>query len=230
MFVFQLTSYGVALHFRTGASSPLIDQISAELEASRKNSGQEVVTAGETIPGLSEDVSKLLLSAVDEKPSVDVDSILSIRASIKDIVLNQPEKENQKIVITFGTFDLFHIGHLNILRRARELGDRLIVGVSSDEFNYRKKGKKPSFSQEERTAIIGSLKFVDEVFLEESLEKKGEYIDIYKADILVMGDDWAGRFDGIRPKLKTVYLPRTPDISTTLLVERIKAPEQSTMF
>jgi len=126
------------------------------------------------------------------------------------------------IVITFGTFDLFHIGHINILERAKKKGDKLIVGVSTDKLNFSKKQKYPIYSQNERKKIIDSLKFVDEVFFEESLEKKREYILKYKADILVMGNDWEGRFDEFNDICNVVYLERTPSISTTLLVEVIK--------
>ena len=126
------------------------------------------------------------------------------------------------IVITFGTFDLFHIGHINILERAKKKGDKLIVGVSTDKLNFSKKQKYPIYSQNERKKIIDSLKFVDDVFFEESLEKKREYILKYKADILVMGNDWEGRFDEFNDICKVIYLERTPSISTTLLVEVIK--------
>src|SRR5690554_4233933 len=98
-------------------------------------------------------------------------------------------------VITFGTFDLFHIGHLNILRRAAELGDTLIVGVSSDALNSSKKSKLPVYPEKERMEIVHAIQYVDEVFLEESLELKGQYIKDHRADLLVMGDDWEGRFD-----------------------------------
>ena len=127
------------------------------------------------------------------------------------------------IVITFGTFDLFHIGHINILERAKKKGDKLIVGVSTDKLNFSKKQKYPIYSQNERKKIIDSLKFVDDVFFEESLEKKREYILKYKADILVMGNDWEGRFDEFNDICKVIYLERTPSISTTLLVEVIKS-------
>ena len=126
------------------------------------------------------------------------------------------------IVITFGTFDLFHIGHINILERAKKKGDKLIVGVSTDKLNFSKKQKYPIYSQNERKKIIDSLKFVDDVFFEESLEKKREYILKYKADILVMGNDWEGRFDEFNDICKVISLERTPSISTTLLVEVIK--------
>ncbi len=124
-------------------------------------------------------------------------------------------------VITFGTFDLFHIGHLRIINRSKYFGDKLIVGISTDELNYNKKKKYPVFSQEERLEIIKNLKDVDEVFFEESLEKKREYILKYKADILIMGDDWTGRFDEYKDICEVIYLPRTKDISTTELIDKI---------
>ena len=122
---------------------------------------------------------------------------------------------SQRRVITFGTFDLFHIGHLNILRRAAALGDYLIVGVSTDALNFSKKGFKPVFPEAERLAIVEALGFVNEAFYEESLELKGDYIKHYKADVLVMGHDWAGRFDQFKSLCDVVYLPRTEGISTT---------------
>ena len=128
-----------------------------------------------------------------------------------------------RTVITFGTFDVFHVGHLRVIQRAAELGERLVVGVSGDELNLRKKGREPVFSQGERLAIVAALKPVDEVFIEESLELKRKYIEQYAADVLVMGDDWAGKFDEFRDICEVVYLPRTPAISTTALIEKISA-------
>ncbi|EPP1572617.1 adenylyltransferase/cytidyltransferase family protein [Campylobacter lari] len=125
-------------------------------------------------------------------------------------------------VITFGTFDLFHYGHLRILERASGLGDKLIVGVSSDMLNFAKKGRKPICNEHERMKIISALKCVNEVFLEESLELKEEYIKKYQADILVMGDDWKGKFDSFNKICDVVYLERTPSISTTEIIEMIK--------
>jgi choline-phosphate cytidylyltransferase len=124
-------------------------------------------------------------------------------------------------VITFGTFDVFHVGHLRVIERARTFGDRLVVGVSADALNLRKKDRLPVFSEGERMEIVGALKPVDEVFLEESLEQKREYIEEYGADVLVMGDDWKGRFDHLSDACEVVYLPRTPAISTTALIEKI---------
>ncbi|MDN8599601.1 adenylyltransferase/cytidyltransferase family protein [Citrobacter sp. S2-9] len=128
-----------------------------------------------------------------------------------------------KKVITFGTFDVFHVGHVNILERARAYGDELIVGVSSDELNFSKKGRYPIYNEKERMKIISSLKFVDQVFLEQSLELKKEYITTYNADILIMGDDWLGRFDWVSDVCEVIYLPRTPSISTTEIIEIVKS-------
>lgn len=129
-----------------------------------------------------------------------------------------------RTVITFGTFDILHIGHLRVIDRARALGDRLVVGVSSDELNQRKKGREPVFSQDERLQIIRALRSVDQVFLEESLEAKREYILAHQAHVLVMGDDWAGRFDEFADVCEVVYLPRTPSISTTAIIEKVAGP------
>jgi glycerol-3-phosphate cytidylyltransferase len=128
-----------------------------------------------------------------------------------------------RTVITFGTFDVFHVGHLRVIQRAAALGDRLVVGVSADALNERKKGRAPVFSQQERMEIVSALKPVDEVFLEESLEQKRDYIVAHEADVLVMGDDWSGRFDEFKDVCEVHYLPRTPAISTTALIEKISS-------
>lgn len=128
-----------------------------------------------------------------------------------------------KKVITFGTFDVFHVGHINIIERAASLGDYLIVGVSSDSLNFSKKNRYPIYNENDRMKIISSLKFVDEVFLEESLELKLDYIKKYNANLLVMGDDWEGRFDWVKNECEVIYLPRTPSISTTEIIEVVKS-------
>lgn len=124
-------------------------------------------------------------------------------------------------VITFGTFDVLHVGHLRILQRSRELGDRLVVGVSSDALNFSKKQRNAVFSEDERCELVANLRCVDAVFLEESLERKREYVVEHGADVLVMGDDWAAKFDHLSDVCKVVYLPRTPSISTTGVIEHI---------
>lgn len=128
----------------------------------------------------------------------------------------------EKIVITFGTFDLFHIGHLRILESAAKLGDKLIVGISTDELTFAKKGRYPVCPQDQRKKIIDCINYVSESFYEESLELKKEYLLNYKADILVMGDDWRGKFDHLEDICEIVYLPRTASISTTEIIEKIK--------
>jgi glycerol-3-phosphate cytidylyltransferase len=130
----------------------------------------------------------------------------------------------ERKIITFGTFDMFHIGHLRILERARSFGHFLVVGVSSDDLNQRKKGFEPLFSQDERVTIVKSLRCVDEVFIEESMELKRQYIVEHRASMLVMGSDWAGKFDEFRDICDVMYLERTPDISSTLIKERIRHP------
>jgi choline-phosphate cytidylyltransferase len=128
-----------------------------------------------------------------------------------------------RTVITFGTFDVFHVGHLRVIERAAALGDRLVVGVSADALNERKKGRVPVFSQAERLEIVAALRAVDAVFVEESLELKRDYILQHGADVLVMGDDWAGKFDEFNDICEVHYLPRTPAVSTTALIEKISS-------
>ena len=121
-------------------------------------------------------------------------------------------------VITYGTFDLFHIGHLRLLQRAKALageGGRLTVAVSSDRFNWEEKHKKCAVPDWQRAEIVGALKCVDEVILEESWEQKRLDVVERCIDIFVMGDDWLGKFDFLNDLCKVVYLPRTPDISST---------------
>ena len=128
-----------------------------------------------------------------------------------------------KRVITFGTFDVFHLGHLNILEQARSFGHQLIVGVSTDKLTFDKKRRNPVYTQEERRRIVAAINVVDEVFYEESLERKGDYIKQHRANVLVMGDDWKGKFDEFSSMCEVVYLPRTPSISTTAIIEKIKS-------
>ena len=131
---------------------------------------------------------------------------------------------SQTVVLTFGTFDIFHYGHLRILQRAAQLGTKLIVGVSSDKLNFCKKNTIPTICEDHRMEIIRALRCVHDVFLEESLELKGTYLTKYKADVLVMGHDWTGKFDQFKEShdIDVVYLPRTPNVSSTLLKDKIK--------
>lgn len=130
-----------------------------------------------------------------------------------------------KRIMTYGTFDLLHYGHINILKRAKSLGDYLIVGLSSDEFNELK-GKKSVMSYEERKEILESIRYVDKVIKESNWEQKVDDIIKYNIDVFVIGDDWEGKFDFLKEYCEVVYLPRTKSISTTLLKEIIEK-EQS---
>jgi len=125
-----------------------------------------------------------------------------------------------KRILTYGTFDLLHIGHVRIIKRAKSLGDKLIVGLSSDEFNLLK-GKKAVYSYQERKEILESLEDVDLVIKEDSWEQKIDDIKKFNIDILVMGDDWDGKFDYLKKYCKVMYLKRTENISTTEVREDI---------
>lgn len=121
-----------------------------------------------------------------------------------------------KRVITYGTFDLLHYGHINLLRRAKQQGDYLIVGLSTDEFNEQGKGKHCYFPYEKRKALLEAIRYVDLVIPEESWDQKRSDIHTYDVDTFVMGDDWEGKFDFLEEEgAEVVYVPRTPEISTT---------------
>lgn len=127
-----------------------------------------------------------------------------------------------KTIITYGTFDLFHVGHVRLLKRLRELGDRLIVGISSDEFN-KLKGKTSFFSYSERAEIVSSCKYVDFVFPENNWEQKIDDVVKYEATIFAMGDDWKGKFDEIKEYCEVVYLPRTERVSSTDIKKKLSS-------
>ncbi|MEL6682207.1 MAG: adenylyltransferase/cytidyltransferase family protein [Pseudomonadota bacterium] len=131
-----------------------------------------------------------------------------------------------KTVITYGTFDLFHLGHVRLLRRLAALGDTLIVACSTDEFNA-KKGKKSVMSFEQRVEILEACRYVSKVIPENTWEQKRDDILREKADVFGMGDDWAGKFDDLIDICEVVYLPRTDDISTTLLRQEVQKLSKS---
>ena len=130
-----------------------------------------------------------------------------------------------KKVITYGTFDLFHIGHLNLLKRAKALGDYLIVAVSSDDFNLQK-GKVCKIKDTDRMQIVEAIKYVDQVIPETSWDQKIEDVKKYDVDVFVMGDDWKGKFDFLKDYCEVVYLPRTEGISSTQLKEELRNAEK----
>lgn len=127
-----------------------------------------------------------------------------------------------KKVITYGTFDLLHYGHINLLRRAKELGDYLIVALSTDEFNWNGKHKKCYFSYEQRKKLLEAIRYVDLVIPEENWDQKVADVHEFKIDTFVIGDDWTGHFDFLKEHCEVVYLPRTPEISTTQIKQELK--------
>lgn len=127
-----------------------------------------------------------------------------------------------KRVITYGTFDLLHYGHINLLRRAKEMGDYLIVALSTDEFNWTCKQKKSFFDYSKRKMLLEAIRYVDLVIPEVSWDQKRNDVQEYHVDTFVMGDDWEGKFDDLKDLCEVVYLPRTPEISTTQIKEELK--------
>lgn len=131
-----------------------------------------------------------------------------------------------KKVITYGTYDLLHVGHINLLRRAKEMGDYLIVAISSDEFNALK-NKKAYYSFEDRKKILEAVKYVDEVIPERTWEQKIPDVVNNNVDVFVMGDDWTGKFDFLKDYCEVVYLPRTEGISTTKIKNDLNLKEKT---
>lgn len=132
-----------------------------------------------------------------------------------------------KKVITYGTFDLLHYGHINLLQRAKALGDYLIVALSTDEFNSQEKGKKTYFSYVERKRLLEAIRYVDLVIPEKNWEQKIDDIKEFKADVFVIGNDWTGKFDFLKEYCEVCYLERTPEISTTKIKADLKISRTS---
>ena len=180
-----------------------------------------------------------IISAVDAVINHDADPAEAVAAlmqrekkteltkSVQEIhfesnLLKNTRKTGMKRVITYGTFDLLHYGHINLLKRARALGDYLIVVVSSDEFNWNEKHKKCYFTYEQRKHLLESIRYVDLVIPEENWEQKRSDMHEYHVDTFVMGDDWKGKFDFLKEEgVEVVYLPRTPEISTTQIKKNL---------
>ena len=127
-----------------------------------------------------------------------------------------------KKIITYGTFDLLHYGHINLLQRAKALGDYLIVALSTDEFNWNSKQKKCYFTYEQRKRLLEAVRYVDLVIPEKNWDQKINDVKEFKVDAFVMGDDWTGKFDFLKDYCEVVYLPRTPEISTTQIKQDLK--------
>lgn len=129
---------------------------------------------------------------------------------------------SMKRIITYGTFDLLHYGHINLLRKAKALGDYLIVALSTDEFNWNEKKKKCYFTYEERKGLLEAIRYVDLVIPETCWKQKRIDVEKYHINTFVMGDDWKGKFDFLKDKCDVIYLPRTPEVSTTKIKSDLK--------
>ena len=142
--------------------------------------------------------------------------IYRLRLRVYNKSILEMRGNHMKRVITYGTFDLLHYGHINLLRRARALGDYLVVALSTDEFNWNEKHKKCYFTYEQRKNMLEAIRYVDRVIPEENWAQKRTDVHDYDVDVFVMGDDWAGKFDFLKEEgVEVVYLPRTPEISST---------------
>lgn len=133
-------------------------------------------------------------------------------------------------VITYGTFDLLHYGHINLLQRAKELGDYLIVALSTDKFNWDEKHKKCYFTYEQRKKLVEAIRYVDLVIPEENWAQKVSDVQEFRVDTFVMGDDWKGKFDFLKEYCEVVYLPRTPEVSPTQIKQDLKQPNDHCGF
>lgn len=198
-----------------------INAIPAALELSRKyNVEMPIVTAVDAVINHGADPRELVRklmgrSTKTELPKPVVDLSYE-KAVVRNAALRVKGDQSMKRVITYGTFDLLHYGHINLLRRAKSLGDYLIVVISSDEFNWNEKHKKCYFTYEQRKALVEAVRYVDLVIPEESWGQKRTDMHEYHIDTFVMGDDWKGKFDFLKEEgVEVVYLPRTPEISSS---------------
>lgn len=149
-----------------------------------------------------------------DKRSELLKSILDI--NFENTIIKNKRSSGMKRVITYGTFDLLHYGHINLLKRAKALGDYLIVAISTDEFNWNEKHKKTYFTYEQRKQLLEALRYVDLVIPEVNWQQKKSDMHEYHINTFVMGDDWKGKFDFLKDEgVEVVYLPRTPEISTS---------------
>ena len=135
-----------------------------------------------------------------------------------------------KRIITYGTFDMLHYGHINLLRRAKEMGDYLVVALSTDEFNWNSKHKKTYFTYDKRKQLLEAIRYVDLVIPEKNWDQKVNDMQLYQIDTFVMGNDWVGKFDYLtkRTGVKVIYLPRTPEISTTRIKRELNSQNSFT--
>lgn len=193
-----------------------INAIPAALELSKRYSIEmPIVEAVNAVVNEHADPAEVVRNLMDrDKKNELAKSVLDI--NFEKTIMENMRGNGMKRVITYGTFDLLHYGHINLLKRAKALGDYLVVCLSTDEFNWQEKQKKCYFTYEQRKALLESIRYVDLVIPEESWEQKKHDVHEYHIDTFVIGDDWKGKFDFLKDEgCEVVYLPRTPEISTT---------------
>jgi len=193
-----------------------INAIPATLELSKRYEVEmPIVTAVDAIISHAANPSETVRELMGRDKKMEVPKT-SLEIAFENSVLKNKRGTGMKRVITYGTFDLLHYGHINLLRRAKALGDYLIVVISSDGFNWNEKHKKCYFTYEQRKALVEAVRYVDLVIPETCWEQKKTDVHEYHVDTFVMGDDWEGKFDYLKDEgVEVVYLPRTPEISTT---------------
>lgn len=174
-----------------------------------------IVTAVDAIINHSAEPSETVKELMGRDKKMEV-SKTPLDVAFETTVLRNKRGTGMKRVITYGTFDLLHYGHINLLKRAKALGDYLVVAISTDEFNWNEKQKKCYFTYEQRKALVEAVRYVDLVIPEENWDQKKTDVHEYHIDTFVIGDDWEGKFDFLKDEgCEVVYLPRTPEISTT---------------
>lgn len=193
-----------------------INAIPAALALSRRYGVEmPIVTAVDAIINHSAEPSETVKELMSRDKKMEV-SKTPLDVAFENIVIRNKIGTGMKRVITYGTFDLLHYGHINLLKRAKALGDYLVVAISTDEFNWNEKQKKCYFTYEQRKALVESVRYVDLVIPEGSWDQKKADVHEYHIDTFVIGDDWEGKFDFLKDEgCEVVYLPRTPEISTT---------------
>lgn len=174
-----------------------------------------IIEAVNAVVSEGADPRKAVLELMNRIPKTELGKS-TLEINFESSLLRNTERTEMKRVITYGTFDLLHYGHINLLKRAKALGDYLIVVVSSDEFNWNEKHKKTYFTYEQRKQLLESIRYVDLVIPEENWQQKRSDMHEYHIDTFVMGDDWKGKFDFLKEEgVEVVYLPRTPEISSS---------------
>lgn len=193
-----------------------INAIPATLEfADRYDVELPIVSAVDAVINQEADPSETVKQLMGRNKKMETQKT-ALEINLENTILKNKRGTGMKRVITYGTFDLLHYGHINLLKRAKALGDYLVVAISTDEFNWNEKQKKCYFTYEQRKALVEAIRYVDLVIPEESWEQKKADVHEYHIDTFVIGDDWAGKFDFLKDEgCEVVYLPRTPEISST---------------